>query len=55
MTVRDHDALNYSFRGDVTWTLTGVAHLFGCLLRDVKLPELLQEHRVDILRARVWA
>lgn len=25
------------------------AHLFGCLLRDVQLPELLQELRVDIL------
>lgn len=24
-------------------------HLFGCLLRDVQLPELLQELRVDIL------
>lgn len=25
------------------------AHLFGCLLRDVQLPELLQKLRVDIL------
>lgn len=35
--------------------VSAVSNLFGCLLWDVQLSELLQKHRVDILRARVWA
>ena len=32
-----------------------LSHLFGCLLWDVQLPQLLQKHRVDILRLRAGA
>lgn len=50
MTVGVRDTLENELEY-VTRTSNQDSHLFGCLLRDVELPELLQEHRVDVLGA----